>query len=74
MHDDALATRAGKPHALIGEELVVHGWHVRVIKANILEQQPEFFVGFSIVYTFAGPSHDADRRGGLSRRSRFNQG
>jgi hypothetical protein len=29
---------------------------VRVINANILEQQPEFFVGFSIVYTFAEAS------------------
>ena len=50
----AVATRAGKPQALIGEELVMNGWHVRVITANILEQQPEFFVGFNIVYTFAG--------------------
>ena len=29
---------------------------MRVINANILEQQPEFFVGFSIVYTFAEAS------------------
>ena len=58
----AVATRAGKPDTSMGEELVVHGWHVRVIVANILEQQPEFFVGFSIVYTFAGPSHHAVAR------------
>ena len=29
---------------------------MRVINANTLEQQPEFFVGFSIVYTFAEAS------------------
>ena len=58
----AVATRAGKPQAPIGEELVTNGWHVRVITANILEQQPEFFVGFNIVYTFAGPSHHAVAR------------
>ena len=58
----ALATRAGKPDAPFGEELVVHGWHVRVVAANILVQQPEFFVGFSIYYTFAGPKHHAVAR------------
>ena len=58
----AVATRAGKPKAPMGEELMVHGWHVRVITANILEQQPEFFVGFSVVYTFASPSHHAVAR------------
>jgi len=58
----ALATRAGKPDAPLGEELVVHGWHVRVVTADILAQQPEFFVGFNIVYTFAGPSHHAVAR------------
>ena len=58
----ALATRAGKPDAPFGEELVVHGWHVRVATANILAQQPAFFVGFNIVYTFAGPSHHAVAR------------
>ena len=58
----ALATRAGKSSAPFGEELVVHGWHVRVATADILAQQPEFFVGFNIVYTFAGPSHHAVAR------------
>ena len=58
----AIATRAGKPEAPMGEELVVHGWHVRVVAANILVQKPEFFVGFSIYYTFAGPSHHAVAR------------
>ena len=58
----AVATRAGKPKAPMGEELVVHGWRVRVIAANILVQKPEFFVGFSIYYTFAGPSHHAVAR------------
>ena len=58
----AIATRAGKPKAPMGEELVVHGWHVRVIEANILVQQPAFFVGFSIYYTFAGPKHHAVAR------------
>ena len=58
----AIATRAGKPKAPMGEELVVHGWRVRVIAANILVQQPAFFVGFSIYYTFAGPKHHAVAR------------
>ena len=58
----AVATRAGKPAAPMGEELVVHGWRVRVIAADILVQQPAFFVGFSIYYTFAGPSHHAVAR------------
>ena len=58
----AVATRAGKPEAPMGEELVVHGWHVRVVAANILVQKPEVFVGFSIYYPFAGPSHHAVAR------------